>query len=528
MTISGDDALLRDETVLVLTDGWTSLMTGVARSSFEKEVLPRFLAGRSWIPGRNGAGGLKVSLGPSVPFAIGGPGSVLLAPVLLAQVWVERPGDDRQLYFLPIAVSLTEPGSREEQRLAPFALTRVTWAGRSGLLYDALADDRVVSELVAAMGRAEKCPGLAFHHTSAYARLAVDAARQPVRRPAVERSNTTLRLGDRAVLKAYRKVTPGPHPELEVGRFLTEVAGYANTPPLLGALEYVAENGCRTVLCLLHAYVPNQGDAWSCAINHLTGTTSDDPERFRHVALMRRLGQRTGEFHRALSIATDDPAFAAEPVSEDELYVWQESMRDAASTVMRDLRRARADLPDAARVRAVLLLRRERDLMERISALVPDHLDPVKTRCHGDLHLGQVLVVGSDTYIAGFEGEPMRPLSFRRAKHSPLRDVAGVLRSIDYAVAVVRHSHRSGTGQRVSEGRLGQWQLAAGAAFLGGWCDMVSGCPSVPTDTRVTESLLDLFLLEKTLYEVAHEMVHRPDLLAIPLAGLQSLLGDRP
>lgn len=520
MSMSDDGALLRDETLIVLENGWDSLSVDTARQLFERDVLPRFLAGRRWFAGSKAGSGL--SLEAAVPFQ----GSSA-EPVLLTLIKSVALDGAEQTYFLPLAVSLVEPGGREEARFAADALSRVTWNGRGGIIYDALADDGFVADLATAMGRGETRPGLAFASTSAFARAMPGAAVPLVRRPAVDHSNTTVRLGDQAILKAYRKVAPGPHPELEVGRFLTEEARYPNTPPLLGSLELVGADGERTMLCLLHGYVANQGDGWSCAIEFLTrATAAGDLERFSHLSLMRRLGQRAGELHQAFAISTRDQAFAAEPVSEDELYAWQESVREAAGSVLRGLRQVRSDLPEAARSAAVALLRRDRDLMDRIATLVPERLDAFKTRYHGDFHLGQVLVVGSDVHIIDFEGEPMRPLAFRRAKHSPLRDVAGMLRSFDYAAAAVRHSRGAG-GPRPGESSLGQWQLSAGAAFLGGWCDAVVNCPSVPSDTRAMESLLDLFLLEKSLYEVAYELAHRPDWLAIPLAGVQALLGDR-
>jgi maltose alpha-D-glucosyltransferase/alpha-amylase len=363
-----------------------------------------------------------------------------------------------------------------------------------------------------------------------------------VKRSAVEQSNSTAMIGNRAVFKAYRKLAPGVQPEIEIGRFLVEEAGFANAPPLLGAIERTGADGETTALAAVFGFVRNQGDGWVYTTEYLhrtldelrlraaaehpeTAPTQAEPHGF-YLEQARVLGQRTAELHRALATPTDDPAFAAEPIGAADLKAWQRAVRRQAEAAFKALRQALPRLDEAQRAQAQALLAGRDACFARIDALTGAPVGAAKTRVHGDYHLGQVLVAQNDFYILDFEGEPARPLAERRAKSSPLKDVAGMLRSFDYAAwaaVMTLTEHHAGSGE-VVRSLAETWRAATQAAFLGAYRETIAGCPSYPEDEAQAARLLDLFLLEKALYEICYEAANRPHWLRIPLEGVTGLL----
>jgi predicted trehalose synthase len=285
-----------------------------------------------------------------------------------------------------------------------------------------------------------------------HALVALDAG-QPARAISGEQTNTSIVYGQAYVGKLVRKLDEGESPDLEMSRFLTE-AGYKGTPELLGWIDI----GGATA-AILYRFVANQGDAWSDALVKIRGGQGYERQA-------RLLGQRVAEMHAALATG-EDARFAPEPLD--------------LTPVLEGIRRSMPALPvDHAAI-------------EQRLAATPRG---TKTRVHGDLHLGQILVTGDDFVILDFEGEPARPLAERKAKRSPLVDVAGMIRSFHYAAV----------GENAPD-----WYTTSKRAFLEGYGE-------------VDRELLDLFLLEKCLYEIGYEMNNRPDWVHIPLAGLREIL----
>jgi maltose alpha-D-glucosyltransferase/alpha-amylase len=344
---------------------------------------------------------------------------------------------------------------------------------------------------------------------------------------------------ERVMLKVYRRLQEGIHPEVEIGRFLTEVAGFASTPPFLGAIEHVAADHSPTALAAAFGFVANQGDGWRWTLDHLdraleelrhTPEADRPPVEERHelyLAVARLLGRRTAEMHRALAVDTDDPAFAREPVEQADLGAWLEEARaqiDAGFAVLEQLRGKAGEslLPD---IEAALEARPQVEAALATLEEVPPGL--MKTRLHGDYHLGQVLVAKGDIMIIDFEGEPARPLGERRTKGTPLKDVAGMLRSFDYAAwaGVLRFAESDpGAVDQLMAPALA-WRDLACAAFMEEYRTAIDGCPSWPGDPDAAQSLLRLFVLQKLLYEVGYEAANRPSWLRIPLRGIRELFG---
>jgi maltose alpha-D-glucosyltransferase/alpha-amylase len=368
-----------------------------------------------------------------------------------------------------------------------------------------------------------------------------DVEADEVRRLGAEQSNTSIALGQSMILKLFRRLQPGLQPEIEVGRFLTEVAAFPNAPELLGVVEHEDEAGTRTGLAVLQRFVRNQGDAWSFTLDTLrreldnlvlVPDESAPPlaETFAtYMVYAEILGRRTGELHRALATPTDDPAFAAEPLTEDDVAAVAADARRQAERAFAALARIgdRADEATAAAVRALMERREEcLALVERLAAPVPG---AAKIRVHGDFHLGQVLIVQDDVMIVDFEGEPSRSTQERRAKGSPLRDVAGILRSFAYAAETAARE----VGGRFGESEAGRaaaaaegWRTLAEDVFLSAYEEAAAAAPGWVEDEDARAGLLRLHLLAKALYEINYEADHRPDWIRTPVHGVLSILDE--
>lgn len=479
------------------------LFSGETRGRLEAGVLPAWLGARRWYAAKD-AGTPRVALLDLVP----------LDPVgraALAILSATPPQQPAQIYHLPLALRADAP--------AEATLAEVRLGDERLRLADALADDGLVRELATRMlwgdGAQDERTGFVFRGSSA--RQGGDPLAGPVQRSRAEQSNTSIRVGG-AMLKAIRKLEPGVHPELEMTRHLTERTEFRNAPALLGSLERVDEDGRPTALCVMQALIPNEGDGWSYTLDRLGH--GDRAAQLHDLA--DRLGRRTAELHRALAAPSDDPAFAPEPVDAPILAEWADGTRLQARLALEALRQPGALPGGAAQEQAGQLQARARDIEARITEWAPRRLRAVRTRLHGDYHLGQVLVDENDVFIIDFEGEPMRPLAERRAKHAPLKDVAGMLRSFAYAGTA---GAAAAVGERTEDARRTAAEM--GERFLARYRETIRGCASWPDDPADAARLLRLFLLEKALYEVRYEAANRPDWLSTPLAGVLALL-DAP
>jgi maltose alpha-D-glucosyltransferase / alpha-amylase len=331
---------------------------------------------------------------------------------------------------------------------------------------------------------------------------------------------------------------------VEITRFLSERQRFPHIPPYAGSVEFRSAGGESRVLALALGLVPNEGDAWVFTLGEVAkffervrqsgeraagweagGLLDDtqDPEPLVKLAgsfagRVRQLGERTGQMHRALAADATDPAFAPEPFTAEDLQKFGAALRSSIEQLFTTLRERSPGGADVAR-----LLGSEGELLRRAQAAGGGLIRAAKARTHGDYHLGQVLNTGSDFVIIDFEGEPQRSLAFRKEKRSPLRDVAGMLRSFHYAA-------HSGLGE-VKGGdpsTLKPWAEAwaqwASRTFLRGWLESTAGAPFVPASRQETRLLLEAFLLEKAIYEVGYELNNRPAWVGIPIAGILQIL----
>jgi maltose alpha-D-glucosyltransferase/alpha-amylase len=517
-----------DLQVLVLFDGWSSFfrdrvvpwrigMAEKLRKQFETQVLPRFVARERWYAAK-GEAIRRVALADHTLLKRDKHGWL----IVLAQV--ESAAGEAARYFLPLALAWEEEDERL-RTLAPATIARVRQQAQVGALADATQDPEFCAALVELIGAGAELATahgkLVFEPTRAFAQLAgAPESRKPLTRPPGSSSNTVMQLGRRLFLKVYRRVRTGLNPESEIGRYLTDTAGFRYCVPLAGSVAYVDANGVASSLALLQAYVDNQGDGWSFTVDYVARrleSRSADETFGDYAALAQTLGTRVAQLHLALA-AGADPAFAPEPVTRDDLAAWVRNVRHEARATLELLQRRRDSLPEAARADAELLLAAGDALAAAIAA--PEGDAGTKIRQHGDLHLGQVLLHDNDWVIIDFEGEPARSLEERRAKHSPLRDVAGMLRSFGYAAAAAAERVAADGADREAAKHARAWEEDARRAFAAAYRETAA-----TLYPPAAAGLLRLFELEKACYELRYELDSRPGWAGIPLAAIKRLLG---
>ena len=329
------------------------------------------------------------------------------------------------------------------------ALARVRRGRRTGLLTDAFALPSFAHRFVTclASGKEFACDDgvVRFQPTEAGRGPLETTLDAEVNWLAAEQSNSLLTVGDVAMLKIYRRISAGEHPEAEMGRYLT-AEGFTHAPALLGDVVRVASDGTPFTLAIVLGFVRNEGDAWSWILDHLsraldtlapaTGADTSEADLLRDCeAIVGAIGKRLGELHAILSRETSDPAFAPKVADASDAANWARKTEERIQTAFEGISRLQTWQRDQDRDRAQTLLSQSEGIVAAIRNLAKSGAGTLMTRIHGDFHLGQVLVASGDAYIIDFEGEPGASIGERRAKTSPLRDVAGLLRSIDYAGA---------------------------------------------------------------------------------------------
>jgi maltose alpha-D-glucosyltransferase/alpha-amylase len=498
------DMLVKEEApVVVLFDGWTSFfrdqvvpwrigMAEKLRAELETQVLPRYVEAQRWYAAKDE----PVKRAVLADHAIWQEGAV---GWLLGVFEIEK-----QDYFVPLAMAWEEEED-SMRALAAGTVARIRQQANVGLIGDALADEAFCRHVVKSIGAGKTLPTargtLRFTATGAFGRLATeDLAGLAIGALKAQSTNSSVQIGEHFFLKCYRRLRQGVHPELEIGRFLTEVARFPQCVPLAGAVEYVPkQGGDPTTLMLLQAYVPNQGDGWQYTLGFLQRYLESAGKQEglgAYLSLIQTLGARTAQLHRAFARRSGDPAFEPEPFTAQDMQEWKARVKDEAQKTFALLREEHLDQAQRDRI------------LQKIESCPAPRGPALKTRHHGDYHLGQVLIANNDFVIIDFEGEPGRTLAESRRKRTPLRDVAGMLRSFSYA---------RWTASPKNETVLADWEAQARRAFLEAY--------AVDPDQR---GLLALAETEKLLYELRYELANRPDWLHVPLRGALALLGDSP
>ncbi|WP_404361892.1 maltose alpha-D-glucosyltransferase [Marinobacter sp.] len=501
------------------------------RRELEREVLPKYLPKRRWF-GAKQARIESVDIQYADP--IGDPGNEFL----MGEIQVRHTGGSDR-YQLPLA--FVSEGGRPQVLAQQLAMARIRRGRKVGLLTDAVAVEDFGLCLLRHLRQGARVPcgsgELRFSPTSLLQDLALPADVEVVSQ-GVEQSNSSIVIGRQVVIKVLRRLEAGIHPEAEIAHYLT-ANDYTHVPPFYGDVARHGEGEEPHTLILAQGYIENQGDAWSWtrtrlerAIHEATledaGTLEKGFSPFNELeAFAVKLGQRLGELHQVLARPSENPAFRPELAGEEQVSLWAGRVGLRVQEALDLLHRhARNASEDDQRLASQILEQRD-SLISLAENLAYSARGSLLTRIHGDLHLGQVLVAQDDAYIIDFEGEPARPLSERRAKDCPWKDVAGMLRSFDYAGAVIGEKAASPEASPSASPRslevAGEYRRTGSQVFLQNYRQSAAGIAHQWQDPGGEEAALQLFLLEKTAYEIAYEAANRPTWLRVPLRGLAAI-----
>jgi maltose alpha-D-glucosyltransferase/alpha-amylase len=473
---------------------------------------------------------------------------------------LEYADGDPETYAIPVSLASGIQAAHILEDHPEAVIADVTGSDGEGILYDGMYDEAVCRAILSFLGGRRKLKSKAMSFSTGSIKgaraMADETSHDAVRPPGLEQTNTSIVFGDNVILKLFRKVEPGPNPEVEVGRFLTEKVGFAHAPRARGLLRVTLAGEHEAALAYAQEYVPNQGNAFDVtntnavlALENILAQAEEpkSPPRPRHPldvtpselefgrqaigAIMvdaELLGIRTAEMHLALAASVTDPVFRPEPMSTLQQRSLYQAMRTSVRTSIGVLRRTLPRLAPADLEAAHRVVDSEEQLLGLLQGVTSERIDTHRIRIHGDYHLGQVLNTGKDFVIIDFEGEPLRPLSQRRLKRLALRDVAGMIRSYHYAMVM---SFQQVMASGVNDGHravIADWAHAmhrwAAAAFLDGYRNTVGDSPIVPANLDHFRLLLDSLLVEKAAYELEYELNNRPDWVEIPLRGILEIL----
>jgi maltose alpha-D-glucosyltransferase / alpha-amylase len=471
------------------------------------------------------------------------------------------------MYLLPLSFSSGNEAERinKENPQAVVALIK-----DKGVMYESVYSEEFQKNLLRMISGRHSIKGLQGELTAYHGKSLRDSKHELAsEKPQVlkaEQSNTSILYGKEFFFKLIRRLDEGINPDLEITRFLTEETHFLNIPPFMGAIEY-RRNGILNasegsgfqpiVIGILQSFIPNQGDAWTYTIDSVRGYFERVLSRRREIGEMPKapsslleiayqatpslfqeliggiylemaslLGKRTAELHLALSSGTEDPNFAPEPFSVLYQRSIYQSMESLTKRVFELLRRSLKNLQDTQKQAASEILNLEKEIMERFKALLKKKISAMKIRIHGDYHLGQVLYTGNDFVIIDFEGEPARALSERRLKRSPIKDVAGMIRSFHYAAYNSLFKHMPTKPEDIPglEPWADLWYKYVGGIFLRSYLYTAEKAPFIPKDRNELHVMLNTYLLEKAIYELGYELNNRPDWVGIPIKGIKHLL----
>jgi maltose alpha-D-glucosyltransferase/alpha-amylase len=536
---------------------WDGILRGRNKMGLER-ILPAYLRTCRWFGGK-GRGIRTVAIGEVLPIMDD------QVPAFLTLVRVDYSDGDAETYALPLMFAQGERAEKLLQDHPHAAIARLVFKDREeeGILFDALVDEGFAESLLVGIARHRRREGTAGELVASRTQefKAIRGPGEGRLNSSVlkaEQSNSSILFGDRFILKLFRRIQSGVNPDLEIGRFLTE-RKFRHVPSVAGAVEYRREREEPMTLAILQQFVPNEGDAWKYTLDWLTHffqqavaergkmeglsipssplldlTEPDLPQAVGEIIgpyleSARLLGQRTGEMHLSLGSDPGRPGFAPEPFSKLYQRSVYQSMRNLTGQVFQLMRQRLRNLPEGSQAEVEKILDQEAKILERFRSLIDLKLSAMRIRCHGDYHLGQVLHTGKDFVIIDFEGEPARPLSERRIKRSPLRDVAGMLRSFNYAAYSALFSQRDSGLIRPEdlaflESSAYFWRLWVSATFLKAYLGEASKGNFIPKAKGEIQALLDIYLLEKAVYELGYELNNRPEWIMIPIQGIRELI----
>jgi maltose alpha-D-glucosyltransferase / alpha-amylase len=539
-------------TILRTRDSWENLVLGRDRAALE-QILPRYLRTRPWFTERR-----RRILSASIVEALRVPNRTEHGFIALVRVeYSERQPD---IYVLPLGWAMSDRARDLLRQRADLIIARAKVDGRDdsteGVVYDAIAAPHCAAALLeVAVGHRHlkgtrgqlvgvRTPGFRNVKTSGASAAGIHVVTE-------ELSNSTLAYSNIAVLKLFRKVDGGVHPDFAIGDFLTR-RDFKHAPTVAGALEYRRPRSLPIVVGVLQRFIPHDGNGWDYTLRMLdrfsrevrgqpeptpavtlsadvllTASEHGLPEQAEerladYVPVARRLGELTGQMHRVLGSAAHSH-LAPEPFSSFYQRSAYQSLRGMTCSVIDALRAELPRLPAGLQPNAARVIASQDRLLDHFRGILGRKLTAMRIACHGNYHLQQVLCTEGDFTIIDFEGEPPRPLSERRLKRSPLVDIVSMVRSFHYAARVALTDDEKRAASRDRRAWSLFWGHWSSVAFLQAYFSAVDQ-ELLPSDRADLHLLLDMHLFQRTLYELGHELTHRPDWVWIPLKDLEDLL----
>jgi maltose alpha-D-glucosyltransferase/alpha-amylase len=449
-------------------------------------------------------------------------------------------------YAIPVKIASGETAQSITQN-APQAIVAHFGRKNGAILCDAIWDEAFRSQLFDAIVRRRTLSAQAGQFvgltTSGFESQEFDIpANSHVL--SAEQSNSSMLFDNKFFLKLYRKLEDGVNPDVEITRFLTEKTDFPNAPAFVGALEYRRTKAEPTVVCLLQRAIANEGNVWTLTVDALgryyervlerkadfqnetapAGALIEELVGGVYPEKVKLLGQRTGELHLALASRSDDLAFAPEPFNAMTQRSAYQSMRTSLRRAFTSLEKKFSDVPAKFRSEAREVLA-EKEILAREKRLLDRRTNAAKIRIHGDYHLGQLVYTGKDFVILDFEGEPARPLSDRKMKRSALRDVAGMMRSFQYAAyAALWQQALRKEDVPFLERWADLWYRQTSSLFLQSYLKTTTGAVFIPKNSDDFQVMLEAYLLDKAVYEIGYELNNRPSWVLIPIRGIKHIL----
>ncbi|OLD73293.1 MAG: maltose alpha-D-glucosyltransferase [Verrucomicrobia bacterium 13_1_20CM_54_28] len=517
-----------------------TLLTNGQRAAIEHEILPRYLQTCRWFGSKARTfRSLKIVEQPSIS------DDADSAQLWLVEVsYLDAP---TETYVLPVSIASGET-ARALSQAAPHAIIARFAGNDENVLFDATWDVKCRSRLFDTIARREIVKARAGELVGITAKdFEADQFTSPQNSQVLgaEQSNSSMLFDNKFFLKLYRKIEDGVNPDVEITRFLTEHTKFPNVPAFVGAIEYRRPKAEPTVVCLLQSAVTNEGDVWSLTLDAVgryyervlgrkadlqneiapPGALLDELFGGVYPEKMKLLGQRTGELHLALASYPGDPAFRPEPFNAMAQRSVYQNMRASLRRAFTLLEKKLCDLPATFRDEAKEVLSAEHEILAREKRLLDRRTNAAKIRIHGDYHLGQLLYTGKDFVILDFEGEPARPLSERKLKRSALRDVAGMMRSFQYAAcsALWQPAMRK-EDVPFLERWADLWYRHMGSVFLQSYLKTTGSAIFIPHNSEDLQIMIEAYLLDKAVYEIGYELNNRPSWVVIPVRGIKHIL----
>jgi len=539
---------------LSVSRNWEDVFREKTKERLEEKILPSYIMNCRWFGGKGHKIG-QVRIIEDIP--VGKDGTITHFLFLRVRYIEGEP----EVYLLPVSFSTGEEAAKIIEVRPHVIVARVRAGDLDGIIYEGVYSEEFHKTLLRMIERRQSVKGLWGQLVAYPGRLfrtfrGKELSEEKSHVLKGEQSNTSILFGNELFLKLYRRLYEGINPELEIGRFLTERVSFHNVPPFIGAIEYRKPGSEPVVISMLQTCVPNQGDAWTYTLDSLGGyfdrvlskrselqeipkapysfvemTSQEVPILCQeliggvYLEMANLLGKRTAELHLNLSSDRKDPSFLPEHFSILYQRSLFQSMQSLTKKNVRLLRKNITLLTEDIKEEANEIINLENEIIERFKVLLAKKISAMKTRVHGDYHLGQVLHTGNDFIIIDFEGEPARPISERRLKRSPLSDVAGMMRSFHYAsYSVILKQAIRPEDIQLMEPWADLWYRYVSGIFLKGYLQVAADAPFLPKETGELEILLHVFLLEKAVYELGYELNNRPNWIIIPIMGIKHLL----